>query len=161
MNSSLLLFPRLFNFSVLSSIMFTILREFDLTFARHLFQRNFHSSENSYFKDAWNKRTREHSYGLWSKGHLLGMAIVCGKKLEYICVDPDHQGKGWGTKLLHHVMDQCPNLYLHPADDPALCQWYERQGFQLSNEIDYPEYTKRCYVRHAYSTRSKSAGLKA
>jgi len=135
--------------------MFGVLRNFDYVIAKTLFQKNFLESEYPYFKGAWDRRTREHSYGLWIEGCLIGIAIVCDTKLEYICIDPSHQGGGWGSKLLQFVLSTCPTLYLNPADDPALCRWYERHGFQLSNEFEYPTFTTRCYVRHQYYTRSK------
>lgn len=139
--------------------MIFVLREFDLFFVRNLFKKTFDESEYTYFKDAWNNRTREHSVGVWYYGTLMGAAIVCNNKLEYIFVDPNYQGKGYGTQLINYVLSQCPTLYLNPADDPKLCEWYERLGFQLSNEVSYPTYTKRCYARHDHFTRSKAKTL--
>ena len=136
--------------------MFYVLREFDIIFVRQIFKKTFDNSELPYFNEAWNHRTREHSMGVWTYGKLIGVAIVRDNKLEYICVDPEYQGKGVGTELLRYVLTLCPNLYLHPADDPVLCKWYEREGFQLSNEVDYSTYTKRCYVHHDHFTRSKT-----
>jgi len=135
--------------------MFRVLRDIDSYFVRELFKRNFHTSEEVYFKKAWKERTREHSFGLWNDDMLIGITIVCDTKLEYICIEPSEQGNGWGSKLLQYLLSVCPTLYLHPADDIELCKWYERQGFQLSNEIRYPLYMKRCYVHHTYPTRSK------
>ena len=125
----------------------------DRVAAFSLFQRTFHSSENSYFNKAW--RTQDCAFGLWHDGSLIGMAIVCGTKLEYISIDPDVQGKGFGSHLLQHMLSIYPTLYLNPADDPVLCRWYERNGFTLSSQIVGSPHTSRCYVRHRYPTRSK------
>jgi len=132
------------------------LRGTDYAIANALFQRNFLASEHPYFKGAWDRRTPERSFGLWVDGCLIGIAVVCTTKLEYICIEPVQHGAGWGTLLLEHVLSICPTLYLNPADDPALCRWYERHGFQLSNEVAHSTFTTRCYVRHTYETRSKT-----
>ena len=125
----------------------------DHKIAKELFQRNFHSSEDVYFVPAWKSRNRDHSFGLWIHGSLLGIAIVKGSKLEYICIEPTQHSKGWGSMLLQHVVSVCPTLHLIPADDNKLCRWYEKQGFYLSREDEFPNYTMRCYVRHTHDTR--------
>ena len=95
------------------------------------------------------------SFGLWIGDDLIGFTIVHATKLEYICIEPSYQGKGWGSILLQYLLSVCPVLYLNPADDPALCTWYEKQGFQLSKEVKHSQWTERCYVHHTYYTRSK------
>ena len=142
-------------FNRFSDQMIRTLREIDRVVVQTLFRHNFLTPEDPYFKDAWKHRTRHLSFGLWNEGSLIGMALVRHTKLEYICIDPSQQGHGWGSMLLQHVLSVCPTLYLNPADDPALCRWYERHGFQLSNEVEYPRFISRCYVRHRYETRSK------
>lgn len=137
--------------------MIRVLRDTDYMVVKTLFQRNFYTSEDLPFKEAWRNRTPDLSFGLWMEGCLIGMAVVRDTKLEYICIDPSQQGGGWGSLLLRHVISVCPTLYLNPADDPALCRWYERHGFQLSNEVEHSTFTTRCYVRHGYHTRSKTA----
>jgi GNAT superfamily N-acetyltransferase len=137
--------------------MIRVLRDIDYMIVKALFYRNFHISEDPYFKEAWRNRTVDRSFGLWKEGCLIGMAVVCDTKLEYICIEPAQQGLGWGSFLLQHVMSVCSTLYLNPADDHVLCRWYERHGFQLSNEDECPSSIRRCYVRHSYSTRSKTA----
>jgi len=136
--------------------MLRILNDTDHYVTKQLFQRNFKHSEDRYFKEAWPERTRDHSFGLWLEGVMIGMALVCNSKLEYICIEPTQQGHGWGSILLKHVLSVCPTLYLNPADDPVLCKWYEKHGFRLSKEVTYPRWTARCYVHHTYPTRSKN-----
>ena len=137
--------------------MICVLRNIDYIVVKTLFFLTFHTSEESYFKEAWQHRSIDHSFGLWKEGCMIGLAIGRDTKLEYICIDPTQPGHGWGSLLLRHVLSICPTLYLNPADDPVLCQWYERHGFQLSNEEECLSSTHRCYVRHRYDTRSKTA----
>ena len=136
--------------------MIQILQNTDFMNVKELFQRNFTLSEDLYFRMAWKKRTKDRSFGLWIDEQLIGMLIICNTKIEYICIDPSYQGKGWGSFLLQHVLSLYPTLYLNPADDIPLCKWYERQGFQLSKEVKYTQWTERCYVHHDHHTRSKT-----
>ncbi len=135
--------------------MIRILHNADHAVVKTLFQDNFTISEVPFFNKAWKNRTKDRSFGLWTEDCLIGMAVVCDTKLEYICIDPLHQGKGWGSILLRHLLSVCPTLYLNPADDLALCKWYEKHGFQLSKEVKCSQWTERCYVHHTYATRSK------
>jgi len=56
-----------------------------------------------------------------------------------IGVDPDHQGKGVGTALLHPVLSQCDELgeaaYLE-ASTEANARLYARHGFRLLEAVD-------------------------
>ena len=135
--------------------MIQILHDTDHVVAKSLFQSNFILSEYPYFRTAWKNRTKDRSFGLWIDECLIGIVIVCDTKLEYICIDPLHQNKGWGSILVQYLLSVCPTLYLNPADDLSLCKWYEKQGFQLSKEVKYKQWTERCYVHHTYATRSK------
>jgi ribosomal protein S18 acetylase RimI-like enzyme len=126
----------------------------DYYVARQLFEGVFHFSELVYFTEIWKERMESRSFGIWLDGVLIGMALVRGQKLEYLCIDPKHQSRGWGSLLLRHVMDNSPSLYLVPADDIQLCKWYEKNGFHLSHQDEMKNYTMRCYVRHPHITRS-------
>jgi ribosomal protein S18 acetylase RimI-like enzyme len=54
--------------------------------------------------------------------------------LPFIGVDPIHQGKGYGSALLKHVLLQCDRdrapAYLE-STNPANISLYERHGFQV------------------------------
>ena len=134
--------------------MIRCLRDTEYYAVKQLFEKVFHLSEMSYFTEAWNRRSQSRSIGLWQEGVLIGMAIVCGNKLEFLCIDPPYQSQGWGSNMLRHVMENCPSLYLIPVDDPVLCKWYERHGFHLSHELEMSDCTMRYYVRHPHVTRS-------
>ena len=127
----------------------------DYSIVRSLFERVFHTSELTYFIEAWHNRNESTSVGLWHHGILIGFALMCRTKLEYLGIDPRYQHQGWGSTLLRHVIHSCPSLYLIPADDLVLCKWYEKHGFHLSHDIQMSDYTMRYYVQHPYFTRSK------
>jgi ribosomal protein S18 acetylase RimI-like enzyme len=57
--------------------------------------------------------------------------------IEFIGVNPDSQGRGLGTILLHSLLDRCKreslSITLVPSNsDPRLIQWYEKHGFRKS-----------------------------
>ena len=61
-----------------------------------------------------------------------------------IAIDEDHQGEGWGTRLLRHLIEEAraagrPRLRLATAAaDTATLRLYQRLGFRLSSvERDY------------------------
>ena len=112
---------------------------------KQLFLSLFYSTDE--FRRVWDSRYKEASLGLF-QGGLIGFALVRGHKLEYICIDESHQNNGWGSVLLQSVLLQCPNLYLIPVENPAVCRWYEKQGFHLENS------DARRYVRHTHHLRN-------
>jgi ribosomal protein S18 acetylase RimI-like enzyme len=113
---------------------------------KQLFLSLFYSTDE--FRRVWTSRCKEASLGLFLHGGLIGFALVRGHKLEYICIDESHQNNGWGSVLLQKVLLQCPNLYLIPVENPAVCRWYEKQGFHLENSA------ARRYVRHTHQLRN-------
>jgi ribosomal protein S18 acetylase RimI-like enzyme len=119
----------------------------DYAVCNDLFQTVFHPSIHDQFPAAWKSRST--SLGLWSHGALLGFALVSGTKLEYICINESHQGRGLGSRLLREVLSLYPALYLVPVDDVAVCRWYESHGFHL----EFIGHTKR-YVKHGYLLRN-------
>jgi GNAT superfamily N-acetyltransferase len=129
------------------------LKDTDYAITKQLFQSVFDPSEDPYFIDLWKFRNQEASLGIWNTGCLVAAAIVNDGKLEYIFVDPTQQAQGLGSKLLNAILVVCPNLHLNPVDDPVVCGWYEKKGFQLKSELDTPWGTRRCYVRHTHDLR--------
>ena len=59
--------------------------------------------------------------------------------LQFIGVDPDHQGKGLGTALMQPVLERCDRegcgAYLENTKEVNLA-FYERRGFAVVGEID-------------------------
>jgi len=58
--------------------------------------------------------------------------------LPLIGVDPAHQGKGYGSALLKHVLINCDRnrqvAYLESTSPESVCL-YERHGFKILGEI--------------------------
>ena len=121
------------------------LMDTDYVVVKQLFLSLFYPTDE--FRRVWASRCKEASLGLF-QGGLIGFALVRGHKLEYICIDESHQNNGWGSVLLQKVLLQCPNLYLIPVENPAVCRWYEKQGFHLENSA------ARRYVRHTHQLRN-------
>ena len=59
--------------------------------------------------------------------------------LQFLGVDPEHQGKGLGSALMHPVLEQCDRegcgAYLENSKEDNLA-FYERRGFEVTSEID-------------------------
>ncbi len=71
-------------------------------------------------------------------GTILGFAIVFENKLEYLVMDPQFEGLGYGKTLvkcvIHLLREQGhKSVVLLTANDPTLRYWYARQGFELSS----------------------------
>jgi ribosomal protein S18 acetylase RimI-like enzyme len=88
--------------------------------------------------------------GLARVGRFLGFVDACeGKRprephyyLDSIGVDPNHQGKGYGSMLLKHTLDHLDSIglpaYLESSNvrnNPL----YERHGFRTLSEIHLSE----------------------
>ena len=129
------------------------LKDTDYMVTKRLFQNTFCLSEDQYFPEIWINRNINATLGMWEQGALIGAAIVAEGKLEYIFIDETQQSQGFGSKLLHAVLNICPNIHLNPVDDPVICRWYERNGFRLSQEMETPWGIRRCYVRHSHYLR--------
>ena len=126
------------------------LKQTDYARVKQLFQDIFDMSEESYFMKAWSKRNLVASVGVWHHDTLLAVAIVTSRfegvyRLEYVFTHPSRKGEGIGSRLLQHVLDQCPNIHLTSVEDPRIHAWYIKKGFrQTSNYI---------FTRHSHNLR--------
>jgi ribosomal protein S18 acetylase RimI-like enzyme len=58
-------------------------------------------------------------------------------ELQDIAVDPEHQGRGLGTRLLAAVMARYPAIKLMAeAGKPELTRFYERAGFRTEQVVE-------------------------
>ncbi|HEY4376163.1 MAG TPA: GNAT family N-acetyltransferase [Acidimicrobiales bacterium] len=61
--------------------------------------------------------------------------------LAVIGTDPDHQGKGLGSALIHHVTDRCDEegipCYLESSKEKNV-PFYARHGFEVTEEYGLP-----------------------
>lgn len=84
------------------------------------------------------------SYVLETDGQIVGFYTLSVMKpndtieLEYMFIEPNHIGLGYGKKLLHHAIDQCKVMNcqrLMIQSDPNAKQFYIRHGgVQISEE---------------------------
>ena len=146
--------------------MIRALKTTDYRKTKWLFNDVFDMSEDGNFANAWRRRDREASLGIWigNRGdRLVGAAIVCSgasapaATLEFIFVDESCRGGGYGRQLLAAVLAIRPALNLTPVNDDSVIRWYESQGFRYSDV--YGE--RKIYVRHGYNLRSLSRGADA
>lgn len=62
---------------------------------------------------------------------IAGYLALKSSYVDRLYIDPDHQGRGLGTRLLHHAMKLSPTgleLHTHQQNSPA-CAFYEHHGF--------------------------------
>lgn len=86
----------------------------------------------------------------WDGKKLVGLisAIDDGEiaaYVRYLLVDPDYQGMGLGSALLHIVKEKYKN-YLHfflVAEHKGLVEYYERLGFEQEPEASVMVYKER------------------
>ncbi|MDE7229815.1 MAG: GNAT family N-acetyltransferase [Oscillospiraceae bacterium] len=89
-------------------------------------------------------------YTAWDGDKLVGLisAIDDGEiaaYVHYLLVDPEYQGIGLGSALLHIVKEKYRN-YLHfflVAEHKALVEYYERLGFEQESEATVMVYKER------------------
>lgn len=128
------------------------LKATDYAAVKQLFCRVFDLCEDTYLPTVWRGRDVSASLGIWSHGSLVAAALVRGRCLEYIFVDPAVQGDGYGTQLLRTVLERRPAIHLTPVNDDCVIRWYERHGFRLSSQRG----DRRVLVRHTYGLRPRS-----
>jgi len=102
-----------------------------------LFEDVFDPSELSWFVGAWRKRS-EHSRVALHQGVVIGFALIYTQSsLHYVCVHPDFQNSGLGTRLLTAVLDceDSRSTWLSTAGDDRLVRWYMRHGFRVAKRV--------------------------
>lgn len=102
-----------------------------------LFDDVFDISEIPWFVSAWRKRS-EHSRVAVYRGTVVGFALMDTQNtLHYICIHPDVQNSGLGTRLLRSVLDSddARSTWLSTAGDDRLVRWYTRHGFKVAKRV--------------------------
>lgn len=99
------------------------------------------------FEEIWNNRVKD-TCGYFLDSKLVAFAIIVErKKIKYLYffgVTPELRGKGIGSKMLKHILEKVPSIYLWPISN-RLTQWYEAHGFHHSSS--------GYYNYHKYGTR--------
>ena len=71
-------------------------------------------------------------------GVVVGVASLDGDDLDWLFIDPDHQGTGVGSALLDHVKARRPDgfeLWVFVSNEPAR-SFYERHGLHEVHRTD-------------------------
>jgi ribosomal protein S18 acetylase RimI-like enzyme len=99
-----------------------------------LFEDAFDISEVPWFIKSWRERS-DNSIGVFNCGSIVGFALIDTKMfLRYICINPEFQNCGLGSKLLTKVLNLCDeyrSIWLTTAGDERLVDWYSRFGFRV------------------------------
>lgn len=115
------------------------------------------------FEEVWNSRVKE-TCGYFIDSKLVAFAIIVERKkikyLHFFGVTPELRGKGIGTKILKHILEKVPSIYLWPISS-RLTKWYESHGFNhsCSGYYNYHKYGTRLNLNsltHSSSLRSQS-----
>lgn len=104
---------------------------------RALFEDVFDLSELSWFVAVWRKRS-DHSRVALHQGIVIGFALIdTSSTLHYVCVHPDFQNSGLGTRLLTAVLEceDARSTWLSTAGDDRLVAWYTRHGFNVTKRV--------------------------
>ncbi len=71
--------------------------------------------------------------------------LMRGKPYQYLTiigVDPEHQGKGHGSRLMSAIVNQCDQERLHLYLETELegnIPFYEKHGLEVLQEVEVPE----------------------
>lgn len=69
------------------------------------------------------------------------MAMPGYQEISAICTHPDHQGKGYGSRitkhLVRHIRDQGEVAFLHTESDNPAKSMYEKVGFRLHQVLPF------------------------
>ncbi len=135
---------------------FQILRLEDFSAVWDIFQKTFPSKYKDEFRQAWIHRATAYSWALWQKIQegevLLGFVITSYQKnledsyhIHFLGVNPSVQKGGFGTTLLHKVIQQaaaCKKaVSLYPVQNERLIRWYEKEGFSFHGKPTISPFT--------------------
>jgi GNAT superfamily N-acetyltransferase len=123
---------------VSNSLSIRTLMDLDFANTRNLMASRFSRHDLQNFVDLWYWRNFGASVCIEHSGSILGFAIVFQNKLEYLVMDPEFEGLGYGRILVKCVVQLLKeqghkSVALMTANDPTLRYWYARQGFELSS----------------------------
>jgi ribosomal protein S18 acetylase RimI-like enzyme len=102
-----------------------------------LFEDVFDVSEMKWFVAAWCKRSDNSRVAL-HQGVVIGFALIDNQStLHYVCVHPNFQNSGLGTRLLMSVLEceDARSTWLSTAGDDRLVTWYMRHGFTVAKRV--------------------------
>ena len=148
-----------------------------MTTIRQLCQKDYRSIKQIYSRafslyehpicdlyDSWRFRSEKNSYGIFLESKLVGFAICSFHRrtwtnmyLDYIAIDEDFRGQGYGSILLKVLIDKCQkehrSIHLFP-DSFEVAAWYKTFGFYETLDRDPIKGKPPYYLNwHGYSRR--------
>ena len=93
----------------------------------------------------------------------VGMVSVDGSLIENLYVLPERQGRGYGTLLLDHALQQCreiPRLSVLSSNERALT-WYLRRGFRETDRHTLRDGLAEIHMTLAPQRGKNTGGIKA
>jgi len=129
-----------------------ILRLEDFPVVKEIFQNTFPKTYDEEFHMSWLTRATAFSFGAFQKNILCGFILTSYQEelnnsyhIHFLGIHPSVQKGGFGTTLLHKVIQQA-SVYkkpvsLIPLDNEQLIRWYEKQGFSFFGEPIVSPYT--------------------
>jgi ribosomal protein S18 acetylase RimI-like enzyme len=129
-----------------------ILRLEEYPMVRDIFNATFPTKYSDEFRIAWMGRATAYSWGLWEKNKLQGFVLTSFQEslehsyhIHFLGIDPSVQKGGFGTTLLHKVLQQASDeqkpVSLIPLANERLIRWYEKQGFSYFGKPFMSPYT--------------------
>jgi len=121
-----------------------------------LFKKSFPNIPVEDFEISWSYRSVKDSLGFWKDDELVGFVLASyhtrsggSLYIDYFALSEEIRGRGIGTEILKAFFKSFTGSVHLVPENKGLVHWYTRNGFVESN--------KGYYVRHGYSTRSKSS----
>jgi putative acetyltransferase len=76
---------------------------------------------------------------VWDEGGVQGFLTMTGNAINDLFVDPGHQGRGIGTRLLDHAKEKSPELHLSVfTRNTRAILFYDARGFLVVKRRNYP-----------------------
>lgn len=140
------------------------LTEADFDAVWTIFKSVFEHKYITEFRDAWNAKTPDLSFGFFDEqrillGFLLTKTIQTDhQQIEFIGVSPWIQKGGVGTQLLRKVLTDAEErnyrVTLIPVNDEAIVRWYTKHGFRAWGPPRISPYTGDLEQVMAYTIQS-------
>jgi ribosomal protein S18 acetylase RimI-like enzyme len=122
-----------------------ILRLEDFPAVWQIFAETFPTKYQDEFRFSWLSRATAYSWALWQNESLKGFIITSFQAelensyhIHFIGTHPSVQKGGFGTTLLHKVIQQAffqkKPVTLIPIMNERLIRWYEKQGFSFLSD---------------------------
>lgn len=119
-----------------SRMVLRTLEDTDYANTKSLMSERFSRGDVDVFKSLWKWRNFSASLCIEKFGAILGFGLVVDNKIEYLAVSDHFGGRGMGQILVSYITEILEeegykSIHLMTANDPLLCRWYRRLGFEV------------------------------